>query len=187
MFSTAAFSVSVVRTDGASEEVLSVPHQDCVPASPGRGRQRLVMSSRSAVSSGSKACSLVAILAGSVSTTSALPRRQASRICAAARCAHGEQGKRIADAEPSVFFTMLPLEGPVARAAGASRPRTDRGHDNAIVRQLGPEPVRIPHQRELARTVGHEVGDTDLAADRRDVDDSPSTARASPAGPPGSY
>src|SRR5262249_1345769 len=66
---------------------------------------------------------------------------------------------------------VLSLERRVPRAAGAHQSRTYRRHEDARGSKLRPESLGKPHEGELARAVRHEMGNTQLATDGRDVDD----------------
>src|SRR5262249_36989627 len=69
----------------------------------------------------------------------------------------GNQREGVADAEPGVFLAVLSLEGGIARAPGAHQPWTDRGNQDAVPSQLGPQSIGETHERELASSIREHV------------------------------
>ena len=89
---------------------------------------------------------------------------------------HGDQRKRVTDAEPGVFLFVLTFEVGIAWAAGAHQSGDDGSHADTVFRHLGVESFRKPHQCELAGVVGKQMRHADLPAYGGDVHDAPRAA-----------
>src|SRR4030095_13309179 len=66
---------------------------------------------------------------------------------------------------------MAPFERRVLRASRAHQSRADRRHEDARGLELRTESLGESNEGELARAIRHEMRNTQLAADGRDVDD----------------
>src|SRR4029077_15953577 len=84
---------------------------------------------------------------------------------------HGDQRGSSGNGEPGKFGVVLALEFCIHMRAGSHHSWSDSCYMDVVAGQLSPNSIREPGECKFARAIGRQVGHSDFAANRGDVDD----------------